>query len=290
MPEQPPEQLPPSGADSSIPRRSGSPCPTPNRAFLIIGRSIFPIRLVGHYPVICNSIRLRTSLPAKKKPREPSLPLEHMLLFMVHIEQVEPSLSMCKHNRNAIQQPSHHRSAKGIEQEHHAGPAGKGRVDGIAADDPHRRPRPSRRLPDFKVVLRHLRQQRVQFDPDHPPERQLCCQQHGAPHARACVNKRKPFHRGRRIRSLPPPYKRSKHRRRNPEICRRMPVVRMTRFEKTPRNQPARLHAPLQIERVLRKSLRLRHPRQLYPRPRGPWRRSSAIPAHVVCPLFGRHA
>jgi hypothetical protein len=134
------------------------PTPPPNRAVLPIRHSIFPFRLVSQNLMVGSRIRTRPPHLSLKQPSEPRLPLEHALMLVVHIENVQLSLLPWpprKARRQRLQQPPQHRGAKRIEQERHARPIRQPELHRIPANHPYRRPRPSRRPPNRRILSRN---------------------------------------------------------------------------------------------------------------------------------------
>jgi len=98
--------------------------PSPDRAILIIGRRIFPVRLVGEYLVIGNGIAPRPPHLPQKQPRKASCLLQHTLLLVVHIQQVQVSRASGKDLAPARQQAPQDRAPKGLNSNARHGPWG----------------------------------------------------------------------------------------------------------------------------------------------------------------------
>src|ERR1039458_5205639 len=213
--------------------------PPPNRTILPARRRILPICLVRQNLVIRNRIRPRPPHLPKKQPLKPRLPLQHALLLVVHVKQVQFPRPSRKALAPTLEQPPHHRSSKRIEQERHAWPLRPPELRRIPANDTHRRQRPSRCPPRRRILPRNPRQRRMQLHPHHRLERHLRRQQHRPPHPRPQIHKRKLV--DRRHRPAPPPahHHRLKHRRRNPVVSRVVPVMPVPALQVPPGNQPA---------------------------------------------------
>lgn len=161
-----------------------------------------------------------------------------------------------------LQQRLHHCLAKRIEEISHARISRKSKLRHIPADHSDRTPRPPALLPDFDILLRLRRQLRMQLHPNHLTKGHLRSQQHRPAHPAPQVNKAV-VHRMRLQRQPPPARaKLRQHRRRNPVIRRRMPVMPMPSLEIPPMHQPTRLNPIRNVKRMAQIAILLSQPRQ----------------------------
>ncbi len=228
----------------------------------MVGGSIFAIGLVGHDFVVGDGVGAGATDLAEKEPLESRLAFDHVILLMIHVEEVKLAGSFRKNMGKTREQAAHYGGAEGIEEKKQAWSRGKSRVYTVAADYPHGRARTVCRFPFVDIPAGHLCQERVEFDSDDFAKWVFRRQQHGASHACTHIHEREELDGRHGVGPLPSHEECLKHRWSDAEVCGRMAVVGVAGFEIASGDKAAGFDVVFRIEGVRGVSLFPGHARK----------------------------
>lgn len=222
--------------------------PSVDGAILPSGRSIFCAGLTLEDGAIGDGIRMRAPDGAVKKPLEFRLASEHAFLLVVDIQDVQLCRAFGAGQSPGAHETAQHRGAKGIEEKNQAGAGRERKLQGVAAKHAHGDAGAPGSAPMGKIPARDARQRGMQLHAEHGAKGMLGCEQHGAAHAGAKIDKRVFVDGGDRAATPPTHDETLKNRRSHCVIGRNVAVVAMPGGEMTPCDQSAGAHAEFEVE------------------------------------------